>query len=117
MALEERRRRHIDGKIGHRLPIRERFQYPAGLTAAAAPQLNHCHGGRKMFEHGSRMSAEDALFGAGQPIFGEQGDRFKQRRSQLIVQVHRRQFALANLPEAVAHCDGELSERVGLYRL
>ena len=50
VALEESRCRHIDGKIGHGLPIRERFQYPAGLSAAAAPQLDHGHGWRKMFD-------------------------------------------------------------------
>ena len=110
MTFEECRGRHIDGKIGHRLPIRERLQYPAGLSSAAAPQLDHCDGWRKMLDDGSGMAAEESQLGTRQPIFRQQGDCFKQRRSQLIVQVHRRQFALADLAEAVAHCDGELAE-------
>src|SRR3977135_3650797 len=51
VALEESRRRNVNWEIRHRLPIRERFQYPAGLSTAATPQLDHCDGGRKMFEH------------------------------------------------------------------
>ena len=30
-----------------------------------------------MLEHGSGMSAEEALLGTRQPIFRQQGDRFK----------------------------------------
>src|SRR4029078_8124891 len=41
MALEEGRRRDIDGKIGDGLPVRKCFQYPAGLSTAATPQLDH----------------------------------------------------------------------------
>src|SRR5712692_11301971 len=86
VAFDEGRRGYIDGEIGHWLSIGERFQYPASFSAAATPQLDHCHGRWKMFEHVSGMAAEEALLGTGQPIFGWQGDRFKQRCSQLIVQ-------------------------------
>src|SRR5262245_43365506 len=41
MALEERRRRDIDRKIGDWLPVSQCFQYPAGFSTAAAPQLDH----------------------------------------------------------------------------
>jgi hypothetical protein len=70
-----------------------------------------------MFEHVSGMAAEEALLGTGQPIFGQQGDRFKQRRSQLIIQVHRGKLTLANLPEALPHRTGEFSDCFSLSNL
>ena len=70
-----------------------------------------------MFDHGSGMATEESQLGTRQPIFRQQGDRFEQRRPQLIVQVHGGQFALADLAEAVAHRDGEFTERVSMYSL
>jgi hypothetical protein len=57
------------GKYRHRFPIRKRFQYPAGLSTTATPQLDHCYGGRKMFEHCSSMALEESQLGTRQPIF------------------------------------------------
>src|ERR1700704_357670 len=57
VALEESRRRNVNGKIRPRFPIRERFQYPAGLSATATPQLDHCNGRWKMLEYVSGMTA------------------------------------------------------------
>jgi hypothetical protein len=69
VTFDKGRSGYVDRKIGHRLSIGERFQYPASLSAAATPQLDHCHGRWKMFEHVSGMTAEEALLGTGQPIF------------------------------------------------
>src|SRR6185295_7673174 len=78
MAFEEGRSGYVDGEIGHRLSIGECFQYPASLSAAATPQLDHCDGRRKMFNYVSGMAAEEALLGTSQPIFGWQSDRVTQ---------------------------------------
>jgi hypothetical protein len=70
VTFDEGRSGYVDGEIGHRLSMGEGFQYPAGLAAAATPQLDHCHGWREMSEHVSGMAAEEAFLGTGQPIFG-----------------------------------------------
>src|SRR4029077_12112637 len=70
VAFDEGRSGYVDGEIGHWLSIGERFQYPTGFSATATPQLEHCHGSWKMFEHVSGMAAEEALLGTSQPIFG-----------------------------------------------
>src|SRR4249920_22111 len=71
VAFDEGRRGYVDGEISHWFSTGERFQYPASLSAAATPQLDHCDGRWKMFKYVSGMATEEAFLGTGQPIFWE----------------------------------------------
>ena len=68
-ALKERRRRDVNRKIGDGLSVRERFQYPAGLSAAATPQLDHGDRWREMLDDSAGMAIEESQLGTRQPIF------------------------------------------------
>src|SRR6185436_3966441 len=45
VAFDEGRSGYVDGEIGHRLSIGERFQYPASLSAGALPNSTTATGG------------------------------------------------------------------------
>ena len=91
----QRRARDVDGVIRGGLSSRQCFQDQARLAAAAAAQLDHAAAGRQIRHPAIGVATEQAGIGARQPILRQHTDYLEQRRTNLVIQVLRRQDALS----------------------
>ena len=99
---------NFNGVIVCALAARQGFQNPARLFPTAAAEFGNLHRRRQASHNFRGMLLEQARVGAGQAVFGQDADGFKERGAEFVVQIFRGQFALAVLRQAGAHVGGKL---------
>jgi hypothetical protein len=83
----------------------------AGLPAAAAAEFSDGHWGSKPLHDVARVPPQQALIGPREAVLRKVADHFKQRGTNIVIQVFRREFLLAWLGEAGAHVGCEFISR------
>ena len=96
------------------LTAAERLQQPARFLAATAAQFGHDPGILEPVDDVDGVAPEKPLVGARQAVFREHADDFKQCGADVVVQVFRREFFLAEVGKPGTDVGGELVQRVGI---
>ena len=90
------------------LPPRERFQYPARLLPAAAPEFRHVQWAMASSANDLRVHAFPTIVRPRASSRIPAGrNRLKERRAHFVVKIFRRQFSLSALGQAFAHIGRE----------
>ncbi len=86
----------------------------AGLLSRSASQFNRNRDISGALGQLARVFAQQPQVRASQAVFGEQSDRFKKRRAEVVVKVLGIKFLLGRLHQAGAHVGFEFGEEDGM---
>ncbi len=114
LAANQRRAGEVDRTIGQRTEPGEMRQDPKSLFTRAAAEF-HDHGDiADMVRQVGGMFREQSQVGASKAVFWQQGDRFEQRCSEVIVEILRIKFLLSLFCQARTHIGLEFRGRNGI---